>query len=91
MYLANNVYISIFFIDFSHHISIPVRTDEDFVVHMFRLNDTSYKNFHIDAIAKLCFMLVDITLNAKTPPRGLKVVIDAKGVSYSPFIHKASQ
>ncbi|XP_045467218.1 alpha-tocopherol transfer protein-like isoform X2 [Harmonia axyridis] len=43
------------------------------------LNDTSYKNFHFDAVAKLAFMLVDITLNTKSPPSGLKVVIDAKG------------
>ncbi|XP_044763490.1 retinaldehyde-binding protein 1-like [Coccinella septempunctata] len=62
-----------------YHASMPVRTDDDSVVHMFRLNDTSYKHFHFDPIAKLCFMLVDISLNTKSPPTGLKVVVDARG------------
>ncbi|KAK9875982.1 hypothetical protein WA026_011082 [Henosepilachna vigintioctopunctata] len=62
-----------------YHASMPVETDDECVVHMFKLNDTKYYNFHFNAVAKLCFMLVDISLNRKSPPSGLKVVIDAKG------------
>ncbi|KAL3270859.1 hypothetical protein HHI36_021377 [Cryptolaemus montrouzieri] len=65
--------------DTVYHASIPVMTDDNCVVHIFKLNDTKYYNFHIDPVAKLCFMLPLISVNRKSLPNGLKVVIDAKG------------
>lgn len=60
--------------------SIPVRTDEDYAIHYFRLNDTSYSNFDLVPIMKLSYMLLDIT-QERHPPNGLIVVIDMTGVS----------
>ncbi|XP_060534462.1 alpha-tocopherol transfer protein-like [Cylas formicarius] len=61
-----------------HMSSIPTRTDENYVVHYFKLHDTSYSNFDLVPIMKLSYMLVDIA-QEKNPPNGLVVVIDMKG------------
>ena len=63
----------------SHISSIPVRTDQNYAVHFFKLNDTNYSNFELVPIMKLSYMLMDIT-QEKSPPDGLVVVIDMKGV-----------
>ncbi|KAJ8959001.1 hypothetical protein NQ314_006319 [Rhamnusium bicolor] len=63
-----------------HMSSIPVRTDENYVVHYFKINDTSYNNFDLVPIMKISYMLLDIA-QEKNPPNGLIVVIDMKGVS----------
>lgn len=59
--------------------SIPVRTDENYVVHFFKLHDGNYKNFDLVSLMKLSYMLLDIT-QEKNLPRGLIVVIDTKEV-----------
>ncbi|CAG9769961.1 unnamed protein product [Ceutorhynchus assimilis] len=60
--------------------SIPVRTDENYAVHYFRLNDSHYRAFDLIPIMKISYMLLDIT-QERNLPSGLVVVIDMKGVS----------
>ncbi|XP_018571184.1 alpha-tocopherol transfer protein-like [Anoplophora glabripennis] len=62
-----------------HMSSIPVRTEENYVVHYFRVNDANYNNFDLVPIMKISYMLMDIS-QAKNPPSGLIVVIDMKGL-----------
>ncbi|KAJ8971177.1 hypothetical protein NQ317_013372 [Molorchus minor] len=62
-----------------HMSSIPVRTDENYVVHYFKVNDTNYRNFELVPIMKISYMIMDIT-QLRNPPSGLIVVIDMKGV-----------
>ncbi|KAJ8956084.1 hypothetical protein NQ318_016537 [Aromia moschata] len=62
-----------------HMSSIPVRTDENYVVHYFKINDTSYNNFDLVPIMKVSYMLLDVA-QLKYPPSGLIVVIDMKGI-----------
>ncbi|KAH1012034.1 hypothetical protein HUJ04_001280 [Dendroctonus ponderosae] len=62
-----------------HMCSLPVRTDENYAIHHFKLNDTNYLNFDLVPVMKLSYMLLDIT-QEKDLPRGLVVIIDCKGV-----------
>ncbi|XP_066144708.1 alpha-tocopherol transfer protein-like [Euwallacea fornicatus] len=59
--------------------SIPVRTDEDYVVHYFKLQDTNYSNFDLIPAMTVSYMLLDIS-QERDPPKGLIVIIDTKGV-----------
>lgn len=59
--------------------SIPRRTDNNDVVHYFKLNDTNYQNFDLGTIMKTSYMLIDIA-QERNPPNGVIVVIDSKGV-----------
>lgn len=61
--------------------SIPVRTEDNDVIHYFNLHDNNYQNFDLVTIMKISYMLIDIA-QEKNPPDGLIVVIDAKGVRY---------
>lgn len=61
-----------------HMSSIPVRTDENYAIHYFKVNDTSYSNFELIPIMKLSYMILDIT-QERDLPNGLVVVIDMKG------------
>ncbi|XP_030757202.1 alpha-tocopherol transfer protein-like [Sitophilus oryzae] len=63
-----------------HMSSIPVRTEENYVVHFFKLNDPSYSNFDLVPIMKLSYMLLDIT-QEENLPNGLIAVIDMRGFS----------
>lgn len=60
-------------------LSLPVRTDNNDVIHYFKLNDTDYKNFDLVTIMKASYMLIDIAQETN-PPNGVIVIIDAKGV-----------
>ncbi|KAK9875980.1 hypothetical protein WA026_011080 [Henosepilachna vigintioctopunctata] len=60
--------------------SMPVRTDDDCVVHLSRIVDSRYSNFQVDPASKIYLMLNDITLNSGTPPRGVILMTDMKGL-----------
>lgn len=64
--------------------SLPVRTDENYAIHYFKISDTNYQNFDLVAAMKLSYMLLDIT-QEKDLPRGLVVIIDTKGVTECHF------
>ncbi|XP_050292928.1 alpha-tocopherol transfer protein-like [Anthonomus grandis grandis] len=59
--------------------TLPVRTEENYAIHYFRLNDTTYSNFDLVPTMKLSYMLLDITQERKLP-HGLVVIIDLKGI-----------
>lgn len=63
-----------------HMSSIPVRTDDNDVIHYFNIHDTNYRNFDLVPIMKVSYMLMDIA-HEKNPPNGLIVLIDMKGTS----------
>ncbi|CAG9814862.1 unnamed protein product [Phaedon cochleariae] len=62
-----------------HMSSIPVRTEQNDVVHFFKVHDTNYNNFDLVPIMKISYMLMDIS-QEKNPPNGIIVVIDMKGL-----------
>ncbi|XP_066260089.1 alpha-tocopherol transfer protein-like isoform X2 [Euwallacea similis] len=59
--------------------SIPVRTDENYVIHYFKLQDTSYSKFELIPAMTASYMLLDIA-QERYLPNGLIVIIDTKGV-----------
>ncbi|XP_057658030.1 alpha-tocopherol transfer protein-like isoform X1 [Diorhabda carinulata] len=63
-----------------HMSSIPVRTDDNDVIHYFNIHDTNYRNFELVPIMKVSYMLMDVA-HEKNPPNGLIVLIDMKGLS----------
>ncbi|KAL1501764.1 hypothetical protein ABEB36_007031 [Hypothenemus hampei] len=59
--------------------SLPIRTDENYAVHYFKLADTNYLHFDLVPLMKLSYMLLDIT-QERNLPNGLVVLLDMKGV-----------
>lgn len=67
--------------------SIPVRTKENYIVHFFKIVDSSVSKFDLIPKMKLSYMLLDVT-QKNNPPDGLIVVIDMKGV-INQFVFKS--
>ncbi|EFA04969.1 clavesin-1 [Tribolium castaneum] len=62
-------------------VSIPTRlSNNQTVIHFFKLNDTNYRNFDLITSMKLAFMVIDIS-QRRNPPSDLIVVIDMKGAT----------
>ncbi|XP_057658038.1 alpha-tocopherol transfer protein-like [Diorhabda carinulata] len=68
-----------------HMSSIPVRTNDNSVIHYFHIHDTNYKKFELIPILKLTYMLIDIS-QEKNPPDGLIAVLDLKGINLMHFL-----
>ncbi|CAG9769960.1 unnamed protein product [Ceutorhynchus assimilis] len=60
--------------------NMPVRTEENYAIHYLNIKDPSYRAFDLGPIMKLCYMLVDLSINSSNVPNGLVIVFDMNGI-----------
>lgn len=68
-----------------HLSSLPVRINDNTVIHYFHIHDPNYKKFELIPMLMLTFMLIDVS-QEKNPPDGLIVILDLKGITLKHFM-----